>query len=86
MALPGSSLSASSFPSHQNLARKWIVYPVFSAATWPAHNFHMQQQAAYSWRLVYSHVKALQEQYAKELEAETELQNQCEAACATQQV
>ena len=36
--------------------------------------------------LVYVHVSVLQEQYAAELEAETELQNRCEAACAAQQV
>lgn len=37
-------------------------------------------------RFVNSCVRALQEQYAAELEAETDMQNRYEAACAAQQV
>lgn len=43
-------------------------------------------QAACVSERVYSHIRALQEQYAAELEAESDLQNKCEAACAAQQV
>ena len=63
-----------------------IIKLTYSAITSSASSFSAQNQTAYNHRLVYSQVRALQEQYAAELEAETELQNRCEAACAAQQV